>query len=394
MLGAAGRTPGPAGTHTTRAWGAAASSGSSTRCRRACTVAWGMSTHTWSAWARAARQCWRCGPSGSAGPCRGHCRCCTCQPRRWPSLSTCAVRAAGVMSAVTHSRRPAAWAAPLHTSTHRARHQRIRIGIGTASERGRTAAPATARPRCGWQCARQTPAPARGGWRRAARRRGARRRPWASTATSSACSAIDSSCSTLTTVQPRATRSRTSCSQSAWCGGSRLARGSSISSTCACTASGAPATRAGARRPRAGPAAMCASPRPGWLRRAFRLRRGLRRWAGQPGLVRQAAQHGHVVHGQVIGRDFVLPQPGQLPGASRRGPARAGRGPAVAPCPVCGISPASTRSRVDLPAPLGPTMLVQRPAGRRQVTSCNISCFPAPALICWALIAIISVAIT
>ena len=30
--------------------------------------------------------------------------------------------------------------------------------------------------------------------------------------------------------------------------------------------------------------------------------------------------------------------------------------------PVCGISPASARSRVDLPAPLGPTMLVQHPA--------------------------------
>ena len=45
------------------------------------------------------------------------------------------------------------------------------------------------------------------------------------------------SCSTLTAVPPRATWRRTIASQSAWCGGSRLASGSSISSSGACTAS-------------------------------------------------------------------------------------------------------------------------------------------------------------
>ena len=37
---------------------------------------------------------------------------------------------------------------------------------------------------------------------------------------------------------------------------------------------------------------------------------------GQPGLMRQAAQHGHVIGGQVVGTGFVLAQPRQLPGAA------------------------------------------------------------------------------
>ena len=36
---------------------------------------------------------------------------------------------------------------------------------------------------------------------------------------------------------------------------------------------------------------------------------------GQPGLVRQAAQHGHVPHRQIVGTGFVLTQPGQQTGA-------------------------------------------------------------------------------
>ena len=40
----------------------------------------------------------------------------------------------------------------------------------------------------------------------------------------------------------------------------------------------------------------------------------------QPVLVRQAAQHGHVVHSQVVGGGFVLAQPGQVLGALAPGP--------------------------------------------------------------------------
>ena len=46
---------------------------------------------------------------------------------------------------------------------------------------------------------------------------------------------------------------------------------------------------------------------------------------------------------------------------SRRGQSASSR-PSRCTVPVCGISPASARSKVDLPAPLGPTMLVQHPA--------------------------------
>jgi hypothetical protein len=45
-------------------------------------------------------------------------------------------------------------------------------------------------------------------------------------------------------------------------------------------------------------------------------------WRGQPGLVRQTAQHGHVIAGEVVGRAFVLSQPGQLAGAFARGDLR------------------------------------------------------------------------
>ena len=160
-------------------------------------------------------------------------------------------------------------------------------------------------------------------------------------------------------------------SQSAWCGGSRLASGSSISSTCGLAPPArAPAARAGARRPRAGPAARSRQSQAWVARRAC----STAAWsaalgARQPGLVRQAAQHGHVLHRQVVGRAFVLAQPGQLlrPLAPAAGWPAAG--PAACTSPLCGSSPASTLSRVDLPAPLGPTMLVQRPARQGQVNA-------------------------
>jgi hypothetical protein len=77
--------------------------------------------------------------------------------------------------------------------------------------------------------------------------------------------------------------------------------------------------------------------------------------------VRQAAQHGHVVHGQVVGGGFVLAQPGQVRARSRRASVQVA--PVQQHLPAAtGSRPASTRSSVDLPAPLGPTMLVQRPA--------------------------------
>ena len=64
--------------------------------------------------------------------------------------------------------------------------------------------------------------------------------------------------------------------------GSRLASGSSISSTCACTASGAPAARAGARRPTARRAGAQRQSRPAW-----RARPAPRRLVGREGAASQ-----------------------------------------------------------------------------------------------------------
>ena len=40
-----------------------------------------------------------------------------------------------------------------------------------------------------------------------------------------------------------------------------------------------------------------------------------RAWRSQPGLMRQAAQHGDIVHGEIIPGGFILAQPRQLSGA-------------------------------------------------------------------------------
>ncbi len=101
-----------------------------------------------------------------------------------------------------------------------------------------------------------------------------------------------------------------------------------------------------------------------WVARRACSDRGVvgRARRGQPGLVRQAAQHGYVVHGEVIGRCFVLPSHDSARALSRRGQSASAR-PSRCTVPVCGIRPRQCAQQgVDLPAPFGPTMLVQHPA--------------------------------
>ena len=188
------------------------------------------------------------------------------------------------------------------------------------------AAPATARPHAVDGDALVKHLLQRGAWRRPARRRGGAGGPAATTARSSACSAMESSCSTLTTCSPRHQVAHQR-SQSAWCGG-RGWPGFVHQQHLACTASSARqqhalalTARAGQRLPRQSRPGCCAGLFDGAVvGGAGRL---------QPALVRQA-QHHHVPRS---GRRRRL----------RSGPARPGAGRCRAGARQRGRAGSSTR---------------------------------------------------
>ena len=164
-------------------------------------------------------------------------------------------------------------------------------------------------------------APARGAWRRRAQA------PWCTTRPSCHHHQVvglqrhaSSSCSTLTTVPPRATwrahdapASRPGAAGRGW----PAARPSAARG--ACTAS----ARASSTRWRSPPDSWPSGRSRQSQHCVSRIAARTAAWsaalgARQPGLVRQAAQHHDVVRQQVVGAAFALPQPGQ-----RRGRARA-----------------------------------------------------------------------
>ena len=184
------------------------------------------------------------------------------------------------------------------------------------------------------------------------------------------------SCKTLITVVPCATKPRTSDSQSAWCGGSRLDSGSSISSTSACTAS----ARASSTRWRS-PPESCPSALPrqsqAWVARracstaawSAALGGPSQVWCGRrPSITRSCTSRSSPP---------VSFWPNQDSCCARARCAQPAKGwPSKCTSPRCGSRPASAFSRVDLPAPLGPTTLVQRPRGSARSMLCSTSAVP------------------
>ena len=204
-------------------------------------------------------------------------------------------------------------------------------------------------------------------------------RPSAMTTSSSEFKAMLSSCSTLTTVRPSATSARTSCSQSAWCGGSRLARGSSISSTCASTASARASSTRWRSPPDNWPKARARQSQ-AWVARSARSTAwasfgdaaASQDWCGS----RPSMATSHTVRSSPPDS----PCPIQASRCARTRPGKVSAGsPKRRTSPSCGSNRASTLSSVDLPAPFGPTTLVQRARGRRSEMPCSTSAPPSAA---------------
>jgi hypothetical protein len=244
------------------------------------------------------------------------------------------------------------------------------LHVSGPSGRCSAAAPPTARP-AAWHgdAVVEHLLPARGGWRGRRRRPGGPRGPAPSPPGRRRAAPCVISCSTLTTVLPCATRLRTSASQSAWCGGSRLASGSSISSTSPAPPARAPAARAGARRPRA--AQRRHAPVPGLggaqARSTAAWSAGLggasQAWCGR----RPSMATSYTVRSSALA--FVLPQPGQRAGALARLGQRASGGPSSAPRRRCGSSPASALQQGRLARAVGADDA--GPAAARQRRSCR-----------------------
>ncbi len=180
-----------------------------------------------------------------------------------------------------------------------------------------------------------------------------------------------SSCSTLTTVRPCAHMARTSDCQSAWCGGSRWASGSSISISGASVASRrasstrwrSPPERRASTRSRQARLCVCCMARStaAW---SAALGGASQAWCGRrPSITTSPASRAS------------LPCSSCPSQASSRARALLGQCCSEVPrshiSPSKGIRPASARSSVDLPAPLGPTMAVQRPACSSNAKGCK-----------------------
>ena len=167
--------------------------------------------------------------------------------------------------------------------------------------------------------------------------------------------------------------------QSAWCGGSRLARGSSISSTCACTASARARSTRWRSPPESWPSGRSRQSQACVARSAC----STAAWSAALGAASQAwcGRRPSIATSQAL-RSSAEPSlcPSQASCRARCRPDRACIGePSRRTSPVWGNSPPSTLSNVDLPAPLGPTMQVQRPAGRERSSPCRISTPPSAA---------------
>ena len=192
------------------------------------------------------------------------------------------------------------------------------------------------------------------------------------------------SCRTLTTVVPCARKQWTCSNQSTWCGGSKLASGSSMSMMDALAAM----ARANSTRWRSPPESspsvrsrqsqawvalsaashICASCAVGVPHQP---------WCGKrPSMATSHTRRSNVVASPCPNQDSCNPR------------CRRSKFLRSWPChrtwPLVGNKPAKALSKLDLPAPLGPTTQVQRPAGMRTSSPCKTARWPNIRLSAWA----------